>query len=289
MCRCCAQAFDLATGGLLPCLIPVDSNMFDRWYPDMIWHVWCPTMLQVVDCHVYALFTQTLLPDDILTCFGMFGISLLKHSWQVFYWHVLACFLFDSALDSPMTGGILSSGQDKMSSRESPENKYGVFQCFEMPWWGSLEVKYFFGEIFPFLKWSLFWGNMLQYIFLGGDLVGIYPWYLKASPRGATQLKKYAHAGFPEKTHAKVKVVCITENPGWGRSSCRISKWSYVNISIWEKCNLHVSSVLAANLCQHLTSVNSSALNHPWNLHVGLWDAFNYSTWKVDVKPSPRC
>ena len=44
MYRCCAQAFDLASGNLLACLIPVYSYMFDRWYPDMFWHVWCPTM-----------------------------------------------------------------------------------------------------------------------------------------------------------------------------------------------------------------------------------------------------
>ena len=34
------QAFDLASGGMLPCLIPVYSYMFDRWNPDMIWHVY---------------------------------------------------------------------------------------------------------------------------------------------------------------------------------------------------------------------------------------------------------
>ena len=46
----CSQAFDLASGGLLPVLIPVYSTMFDRWYPDMFWRVWCPTMLRVVLC-----------------------------------------------------------------------------------------------------------------------------------------------------------------------------------------------------------------------------------------------
>ena len=34
-------AFDFASGGMLPCLMPVYSYLFDRWYPDMIWHVWC--------------------------------------------------------------------------------------------------------------------------------------------------------------------------------------------------------------------------------------------------------
>ena len=37
--KCCSQAFGLASGGLLPCLLALYSNMFDRWYPDMFWHV----------------------------------------------------------------------------------------------------------------------------------------------------------------------------------------------------------------------------------------------------------
>ena len=37
--KCCSQAFDLASGGLLPCLLALYTNMFDRWYPDMFWHV----------------------------------------------------------------------------------------------------------------------------------------------------------------------------------------------------------------------------------------------------------
>ena len=34
-------AFDFASGGMLPCLMPDYLYLFDRWYPDMIWHVWC--------------------------------------------------------------------------------------------------------------------------------------------------------------------------------------------------------------------------------------------------------
>ena len=34
-------AFDFASGGMLPCLMPDYWYLFDRWYPDMIWHVWC--------------------------------------------------------------------------------------------------------------------------------------------------------------------------------------------------------------------------------------------------------
>ena len=61
------------------------------------------------------------------------------------FWHVCcpkmlrshACVLFPQTL---VTGALLSSGQDTTRSRKIPENKYGGFACFEMPWWGSLEV-----------------------------------------------------------------------------------------------------------------------------------------------------
>ena len=48
------------------------------------------------------------------------------------------CVLFTQTL---VTGAVLSSGQDTTRSRKIPENKYGGFACFEMPWWGSLQVK----------------------------------------------------------------------------------------------------------------------------------------------------
>ena len=60
-----------ASGGLLP-LNPVYSNMFDRWYPDMFWHVWCLTM---VHCYVCVMFAQTLLTGGV----AMFLSCLLKH------------------------------------------------------------------------------------------------------------------------------------------------------------------------------------------------------------------
>ena len=44
------------SGGLLTCLIPVYSCMFDRWYPDKFWHVWCTRMLLVVYCNVLVMF-----------------------------------------------------------------------------------------------------------------------------------------------------------------------------------------------------------------------------------------
>ena len=42
LCNWLQLAFDFPSGGLLPCLMPIYLYMFDRWYPDMIWHVWSP-------------------------------------------------------------------------------------------------------------------------------------------------------------------------------------------------------------------------------------------------------
>ena len=111
------------TGGILTCV-----GMFG---------VKLVTLLQEVYCHAWFLLTQICLTGGILTCFGMFGVRecfrwstamlmscLLKHIRQVIYSHVLAC------LESVL--------------RKSPENRYGIFPCFEMSWRGSLEVKYFF-------------------------------------------------------------------------------------------------------------------------------------------------
>ena len=121
MCGCYSQAFGLAWGGLLRyvwqmvswhvlaclvsenassgallCFCHVCSNTSDRWSSDMLWQIWVPKMLQVAHCHVYVLFTQTLLPCELLTCFGMFVVRkysgrptdmfvacFLKHLWQV--------------------------------------------------------------------------------------------------------------------------------------------------------------------------------------------------------------
>ena len=57
------------SGGVLPCLIPVYSYMFDTWYPDMFWHVWCPTIFQVVHCHVFVMFAQIFLTGGTLLYF----------------------------------------------------------------------------------------------------------------------------------------------------------------------------------------------------------------------------
>ena len=51
-------AFDFASGGMLPCLMPVYSCMFDRWYPDMIWHVWCPVGSNTSDRRSADMFWQ---------------------------------------------------------------------------------------------------------------------------------------------------------------------------------------------------------------------------------------
>ena len=37
------------------------SYMFHRWYPDMIWHVWCTRMLLVVHCNAFVMFEHMLL------------------------------------------------------------------------------------------------------------------------------------------------------------------------------------------------------------------------------------
>ena len=87
-------------------------GMFDKWYPDMFWHVWCKRMLLVVRCYAFChvcsntsdrrcnalcfvLFAHTLLTGGLLTCFGRF--EFLK-KLQALHCHVLACFgMFVSA------------------------------------------------------------------------------------------------------------------------------------------------------------------------------------------------
>ena len=93
-------AFDFASGGMLPCLMPVSLFIFDRWYPDMIWHVCCGMFWHVCFC-------------------------------QVVYWHVLAngCDLFTWTL---LTGAILSSRQDTTRSCKNPEKKDAGLAAFEM-------------------------------------------------------------------------------------------------------------------------------------------------------------
>ena len=93
-------AFDFPSGGLLPCLMPVSLYIFDRWYPDMIWHVCCGMFWHVCFC-------------------------------QVVYWHVLAngCVLFTWTL---LTGAILSSRQDTTRSCKNPEKKDAGLAGFEM-------------------------------------------------------------------------------------------------------------------------------------------------------------
>ena len=93
-------AFDFASGGMLPCLMPVSLFIFDRWYPDMIWHVCCGMFWHVCFC-------------------------------QVVYWHVLAngCDLFTWTL---LIGAILSSTQDTTRSCKNPEKKDAGLAAFEM-------------------------------------------------------------------------------------------------------------------------------------------------------------
>ena len=58
MCGCCSQAFDLASDFLLPCLLALYSNMFDRWYPDMFW--------LGVRCYAQTLLTGDV--GDVMLC-----------------------------------------------------------------------------------------------------------------------------------------------------------------------------------------------------------------------------
>ena len=84
-------AFDFPSGGLLPCLMPVSLNMFDRWYPDMIWHVCCGMFGHVCFCQVvYWHVLARLFSDMFVSCFR-------KHLWQVLYW----CMLFTQPLKPP--------------------------------------------------------------------------------------------------------------------------------------------------------------------------------------------
>ena len=131
--------------------------MFDPCLLIYVWHM--------VSWHVLACLVSDNASSGALPCFchvcsnisdrrcaAMFLSCLLKHFWQVVYWHVLACWLSENAqvvnwhvcgllLQTLVTGAIMSSGQDTTRSHKIPENKYGGFACFEMPWWGSLEVK----------------------------------------------------------------------------------------------------------------------------------------------------
>ena len=116
-------AFDFASGGMLPCLMP--DYLYFVWQA-VSWHdlaclvhrmllmVHCKhlwfehlmlTLLQEVYCHVWCLFIDICLPGGVLTWFGMFRLRL---------WHDLAWFV---------PGAILKGGQDTTRARKSPENK----------------------------------------------------------------------------------------------------------------------------------------------------------------------
>ena len=53
-------AFDFASGGILPCLMPVYWYMFARWCPDMIWHVSSSTCLCFAFANTCARWCQVL-------------------------------------------------------------------------------------------------------------------------------------------------------------------------------------------------------------------------------------
>ena len=103
MCCCCNYSFWLCFRGYAA-MFDACIFIFDRWYPDMIWHVCCGMFWHVCFC-------------------------------QVVYWHVLAwlwrhgCDLFTWTL---LTGAILSSRQDTTRSCKNPEKKDAGRAAFEM-------------------------------------------------------------------------------------------------------------------------------------------------------------
>ena len=99
MCCCCNYSFWLCFRGYAA-MFDACIFIFDRWYPDMIWHVCCGMFWHVCFC-------------------------------QVVYWHVLAngCDLFTWTL---LTGAILSSRQDTTRSCKNPEKKDAGLAAFEM-------------------------------------------------------------------------------------------------------------------------------------------------------------
>ena len=100
------QTFDLASGGPLTCLSSVSSYMFDRSYPDMIWHVWA--------CAVAVAKTFDLASGGLLTCL----ISVSSYVWQVVSWHVLACLSMRRCccFHFCFPGVLLMSGRQEMTS-----------------------------------------------------------------------------------------------------------------------------------------------------------------------------
>ena len=80
-----SQTFYFASGGMLPCLMPVSSYMFDRWYPDMIWHVWCTRIFLVVYCNVFVIFEHVPLLSQIfyLASGGMLPCLMAIYSCEV--------------------------------------------------------------------------------------------------------------------------------------------------------------------------------------------------------------
>ena len=83
------QAFYLASGGMLPFLMPVYSYMFDWWYPDMIWHVWCTRMLLVVHCNVFVIFEHVPLLSQAfdLASGGMLPCLISIYSYMFDRWN----------------------------------------------------------------------------------------------------------------------------------------------------------------------------------------------------------
>ena len=147
-----SQAFYFASGGLLPCLMPVYSYMFDRWYPDMIWHVWCKRMLLVVHCNVFVMFEHVpllsqafyLASGGMLPCLMPVYLYMFDRWYPDMFWHVYTGMFMLSVwlmfIYICLTG-VLLTWVPRRRWWALNKKKCCMCQCFEMSWWGSLEVK----------------------------------------------------------------------------------------------------------------------------------------------------
>ena len=120
-------AFDFASGGMLPCLMPVYLYMFDRWYPTWF------GMFGV-------LLAQTLLTGGLQTCFGRFdfrkcfrwstamfwracfGMFISARWYTDMFWHACSstclCFAFANTCDWCYTEGRAGHNKSAQNSRK---------------------------------------------------------------------------------------------------------------------------------------------------------------------------
>ena len=169
-------------GGLLTCLMPCvyPTDMFDREYPDMFWHVWACTVAVAITLDLASgglltcLISVSLicLAGRILTCFGMFEhaplllqelLILLQevywHVWflflwyvcQVVSWHVLTCLNMRRCCRNNFWPWLFARCSSAEWAARDDLYEMAKKNCVaatltwqpspNMSWWGSLEVK----------------------------------------------------------------------------------------------------------------------------------------------------